>query len=72
MYDYAHVGNFRAFLTYDLIKRWLLYNDYDVVHICNLTDIDDKILAKAAQEGKTCEEVTAPYISAFFEDLEVW
>ena len=44
VYDYAHVGNFRAFLTYDLIKRALLYFGYEVEHICNLTDVDDKII----------------------------
>lgn len=46
VYDYAHIGNFRAFLTYDLIKRWLLYCGYDVDHVCNLTDIDDKIIQR--------------------------
>jgi cysteinyl-tRNA synthetase len=39
VYDYAHIGNFRAFITYDLLKRWLEYSGYDVEHICNLTDI---------------------------------
>lgn len=46
VYDFAHIGNFRAFLTYDLIKRWLLYCGYDVDHVCNLTDIDDKIIQR--------------------------
>ena len=46
VYDYAHIGNFRAFLTYDILKRWLLYLGYDVNHVCNLTDIDDKIINK--------------------------
>ena len=39
VYDYAHIGNFRAFITYDLLKRWLEYSGYEVEHICNLTDI---------------------------------
>ena len=46
VYDFAHVGNFRAFLTYDVLKRWLEYCGYDVDHVCNLTDIDDKIIKK--------------------------
>ena len=36
VYDYAHIGNFRAFLTYDLLKRWLLYAGYEVDHVCNV------------------------------------
>lgn len=71
VYDYAHIGNFRAFLTYDLIKRWLKYCGYDVTHICNLTDVDDKIIIKMAKEGKSLQEITNKYSKAFFEDIEV-
>ena len=46
VYDYAHVGNFRAFLTYDVLKRALTYLGYEVDHICNLTDVDDKIIKR--------------------------
>ena len=49
VYDFAHIGNFRAFLTYDLLKRWLQYCGFDVDHVCNLTDVDDKIIARAAR-----------------------
>lgn len=71
VYDYAHIGNFRAFLTYDLVKRWLEYAGYNVDHVCNLTDVDDKIIVKMAAEGKSLKEVTEKYTSAFFEDLDV-
>lgn len=71
VYDYAHIGNFRAFLTYDLVKRWLEYAGYSVDHVCNLTDVDDKIIVKMAAEGKTLKEVTEKYTAAFFEDLDV-
>ena len=71
VYDYAHIGNFRAFLTYDLIKRWLLYSGYDVDHVCNLTDVDDKIIVKMNADGKTLAEITEKYASAFFADLKV-
>ena len=71
VYDYAHIGNFRAFLTYDLVKRWLEYAGYRVDHVCNLTDVDDKIIVKMAAEGKTLKEVTEKYTAAFFEDLDV-
>jgi len=71
VYDYAHIGNFRAFLTYDVLKRWLLYCGYNVEHVCNLTDIDDKIILKMDQDNKSLEEVTNTYADAFFEDLDV-
>jgi cysteinyl-tRNA synthetase len=44
VYDYAHIGNFRAFLFEDILKRWLLYKGYKVTHVMNLTDIDDNTL----------------------------
>jgi len=73
VYDYAHVGNFRAFLTYDLIKRVLLYFGYDVTHICNLTDVDDKIINRANEneikEGQI-SELTLMYEGFFFQDLK--
>jgi cysteinyl-tRNA synthetase len=72
VYDYAHVGNFRAFLTYDLVKRVLLYFGYDVTHICNLTDVDDKIINRANENklpiGKI-SELTLKYENYFFQDL---
>ena len=71
VYDYAHVGNFRAFLTYDLIKRWLQYCGYTVDHVCNLTDVDDKIIIKMMAENMSLQEVTTKYTKAFFEDLDV-
>lgn len=71
MYDYAHVGNFRAFLMYDTIKRWLQYCGYKVDHVCNLTDVDDKIIAKMLRERKTLKEITQRYIDAFFSDLSI-
>lgn len=70
VYDYAHVGNFRAFLTYDIIKRTLLYLGYTVDHVCNLTDVDDKIIQRCEKEGLTLLELTRNYESKFFDDLE--
>ena len=71
VYDYAHIGNFRAFLTYDILKRWLTYCGYNVEHICNLTDVDDKIIVKMQAEGRTLKDVTTQYADAFFDDLSV-
>lgn len=71
VYDFAHVGNFRAFLTYDLLKRVLLYFGYDVTHICNLTDVDDKIIKRANEQNlKSTKELTLKYEALFFQDLE--
>lgn len=71
VYDYAHIGNFRAFLTYDVVKRWLMYRGYTVNHVMNLTDVDDKIIKKVKQLGCTAEQLTNKYASAFFSDLEL-
>ena len=65
------VGNFRAFLTYDVLKRWLEYCGFDVDHVCNLTDIDDKIIKKMEETGKSLEEITNTYTKAFMDDLDV-
>ncbi|KAL7550426.1 hypothetical protein ACHAWF_013658 [Thalassiosira exigua] len=70
VYDSAHVGNFRAFLTYDVLKRVLTYLGYDVDHVCNLTDVDDKIIKRCDREGVGLLELTRAFESKFFEDLE--
>jgi cysteinyl-tRNA synthetase len=69
VYDFAHIGNFRAFLTYDVLKRWLLYSGYAVDHVCNLTDVDDKIIKRMARDNLSLPELTNKYASIFFEDL---
>ncbi|KAG5191041.1 Cysteinyl-tRNA synthetase [Tribonema minus] len=69
VYDHAHIGNFRAFLTYDVLKRWLTYRGFEVDHVCNLTDIDDKIIRRMARDGVGLRELTDRYAALFFEDL---
>ena len=73
VYDYAHVGNFRAFLTYDLVKRVLQYFGYEVNHVCNLTDVDDKIINRANEQelaiGKI-SDLTLKFEKYFFDDLK--
>lgn len=71
VYDYAHIGNFRAFLTYDVVKRWLIYRGYAVNHVMNLTDVDDKIIKKAQKLDCSAEQLTEKFSKAFFEDLEL-
>ncbi len=70
VYDYAHIGNFRAFVFEDLLRRFLEFSGYKVTHVMNLTDVDDKTIAGARKEGKKLEDYTAQYIEAFNEDLK--
>jgi cysteinyl-tRNA synthetase len=70
VYDYAHIGNFRTYVWEDLLRRTLKLLGFRVTQVMNITDIEDKIIAKAVAGGTTIEEVTAPYIQAFFEDLD--
>ena len=69
VYDFAHIGNNRAYMFEDLLKRFLLFMGYDVIHVMNITDVDDKTIKGANDQGVTLEEYTDKYIQAFFEDL---
>ena len=69
VWNYAHVGNFRAFLFYDLLRRHLEFSGYQVVHVMNITDVDDRIIDQADAAGVTIAEFTTRYEEAFFEDL---
>jgi cysteinyl-tRNA synthetase len=79
VYDYAHIGNLRAFLFYDLLKRVLLYNGYQVKHIMNITDVghlvsdedqgEDKMEIGALRERKTAWQVADFFINSFSEDM---
>jgi len=70
VWNYAHIGNFRTFLFEDLLRRWLEASGYEVFHIMNLTDVDDRIIAEAGKRGLGIGEFTAPYAEAFFRDRD--
>jgi cysteinyl-tRNA synthetase len=70
VYNYATIGNFRAYVAQDLIKRHLKYRGYQVVHVMNLTDVEDKIIRTCRETGETRALLTGRYIQAFFKDLE--
>ncbi len=70
VYDYAHIGNFRSYVAEDLLKRFLKFLGYRVIHVMNITDVDDKTIAGARTEGITLKEFTRKYEKAFFEDIE--
>ncbi|MCL5037719.1 MAG: cysteine--tRNA ligase [Chloroflexi bacterium] len=69
VYDYAHIGNLRAYCFEDLLRRHLKYCGYEVTQVMNITDIDDKIIRAANKAGIPIDEFTAPYIEAFHRDL---
>ncbi len=68
VYNPAHLGNFRTFLFEDLMRRALRLRGWKVVQVMNLTDVDDKIITRASEQGKTIREVTDPVITIFHED----
>src|SRR6266581_8680099 len=70
VWNYAHIGNFRTFLFEDLLRRYLEYSGYDVFHIMNLTDVDDRTIKAAREAGKRLADHTEPFVQAFFEDRD--
>ncbi|MDR2194334.1 MAG: cysteine--tRNA ligase [Treponema sp.] len=80
VYNYAHIGNLRAYVTHDLLIRALRYAGYEVKHVMNITDVghlsgdndegDDKMIRSAAERGKSVLEVAAFYTEAFFTDID--
>ena len=70
VYDYPHIGNYRAYVFEDLLKRFLVYMGYKVTHAMNITDVDDKTIKGANARGVSLAEYTREYINAFFEDIK--
>lgn len=70
VWSFAHIGNFRSFTFGDILRRYLKYKGYKVTHVMNLTDVDDRIINEAHKAGHTIDDQTAPFIVAFWEDLD--
>ena len=70
VWDFGHIGNFRSTIAADLMRRYLKYKGYRVTSVMNITDVDDRIIAKAGDAGQTIDEYTARYIDAFWEDFD--
>jgi len=68
VYDYGHIGNFRTFIAVDLLRRFLRQSGYQVRHVMNITDVDDKIIRNASRDGISVQQYTAKYEKAFLED----
>jgi cysteinyl-tRNA synthetase len=70
VYDYCHLGHARTCIVWDTARRYLQWRGYNVQYVQNFTDIDDKILNRARQEGTSMEDVSERFIKAYFEDME--
>jgi cysteinyl-tRNA synthetase len=70
VHDSAHIGNFRTFVFTDMLRRYLEFKGYAVEHVMNITDVEDKIIARVRAANTTLKEYTSKYEAAFFEDLK--
>lgn len=70
VYDFFHVGNARVFITFDAVRRYLKYMGYDVKFVQNFTDIDDKMIKRANEEGITVKELGDRFIEEYFKDAD--
>ncbi len=70
IYDYAHIGNLRAYLFADILRRYLKFSDYKVKQVMNLTDVDDKTIRGSRKAGESLRKFTDKYEKAFLEDIK--
>jgi cysteinyl-tRNA synthetase len=71
VWNFAHIGNFRTFTFGDILARYLRFKGYKLMHVMNLTDVDDRIINESHNAGQTIGEFVQPYIVAFWEDMAV-
>ncbi|MFI4905664.1 MAG: cysteine--tRNA ligase [Steroidobacteraceae bacterium] len=69
VYDYCHVGHARCYVAFDVIRRWLRYRGLNVIYVRNITDIDDRIISRAAENGEPIDALTRRFIAAMHEDF---
>src|SRR3989344_146740 len=69
VYDYIHIGNARTFVFFDVVGRYLEFKGFELNYVQNITDIDDKIITRAHNEGKKPEEISLKYKTAFIDDM---
>lgn len=70
IYNYSHIGNFRAFVFYDLLVRYLRFRGFDVTHVMNLTDVDDKTIKGSMAKGQSLTDYTSFYEKEFLKDMQ--
>jgi cysteinyl-tRNA synthetase len=71
VYDYPHIGNYRAYMFEDLLKRFLQFMGFKVTHVMNITDVDDKTIKGAHEQGISLQEYTKDFTETFFSDIEI-
>jgi cysteinyl-tRNA synthetase len=71
VYDFAHIGNFRTFIFYDILRRWIRASGYKLDHVMNITDVDDKIIRNAVAQGKSLAEYSGIFTQAYFDDAKL-
>jgi len=70
VYDYAHIGNYRTFVFQDILRRFLKLRGFKLNHVMNLTDVDDRIITRAAEAGVGIRDYTQRFVQAFFDDCK--
>ncbi|MEE1169345.1 MAG: class I tRNA ligase family protein, partial [Anaerovoracaceae bacterium] len=70
VYNFFHIGNARPFVVFDTLRKYLIYKGYDVTFVQNFTDVDDKIINRAKEEGLTAMEVADKYIEEYYKDAQ--
>jgi cysteinyl-tRNA synthetase len=70
VYDFAHIGNWRTFIFGDLVRRYLQFKGFDVHHVMNITDVDDKIIKRVRESKTSLRDFTSIFEAAFFDDLK--
>src|SRR5258706_4011239 len=70
VWEYGHIGNFRSAIATDILRRYLKFKGYRVNHVMNITDVDDRIIAKSLEAGLSIDDYTAKYIDALWEDFD--
>lgn len=69
VYNFIHIGNARTFISFDVIRRYLMWSGFEVTFVQNITDVDDKIIAKAQEQQRDAGELAAEYTQAFIDDM---
>ena len=70
IYDRCHIGHARTYVAFDIIARYLKYLDYDLTHVRNITDVDDKIIKRANENGESCEALTLRMTEQMYQDFD--
>ena len=70
VWDYGHIGNFRSAIAADIVRRYLKFKGFKVTHVMNITDVEDRIIAKSQESGLSIDDYTAKYIDALWEDFD--